>query len=46
MILAPPMTTLMGEHPATAGHLAQVAADLLAEAAHVVDPISKKAGVR
>lgn len=41
VVLAPAMNTLMWEHPATARHLAQVAADL-GESLHVVEPISKK----
>jgi phosphopantothenoylcysteine decarboxylase len=41
VILAPAMNTLMWEHPATARHLAQIAADLGASL-RVVEPISKK----
>jgi phosphopantothenoylcysteine decarboxylase len=41
VVLAPAMNTLMWEHPATARHLAQVAADLRG-ALRVVSPISKK----
>ena len=41
VILAPAMNTLMWEHPATARHLAQLAADLRG-ALSIVPPISKK----
>jgi phosphopantothenoylcysteine decarboxylase len=41
VILAPAMNTLMWEHPATARHLAQIAADLRG-ALRVVPPVSKK----
>lgn len=41
IVLAPAMNTLMWEHPATARHLAQVAADV-GTSLHVVEPISKK----
>lgn len=41
VILAPAMNTLMWEHPATARHLAQIAADLRGTL-RVVSPISKK----
>jgi len=41
VILAPAMNTLMWEHPVTARHLAQIAADLRS-GLHVVEPIEKK----
>ncbi len=41
VVLAPAMNTLMWEHPATARHLAQIAADLRGSL-RVVEPISKK----
>ena len=41
VLLAPAMNTLMWEHPATARHLAQIAADL-GPSLRVVPPISKK----
>jgi len=41
VILAPAMNTLMWEHPVTARHLAQIAADLR-DGLHVVEPIKKK----
>jgi phosphopantothenoylcysteine decarboxylase len=40
VVLAPAMNTLMWEHPATARHLAQVAADC--PAVRVVPPVSKR----
>jgi phosphopantothenoylcysteine decarboxylase len=41
VVLAPAMNTLMWDHPATARHLAQIAADLRGSL-RVVEPISKK----
>jgi phosphopantothenoylcysteine decarboxylase len=41
ILVAPAMNTLMWEHPATARHLAQIAADV-GTALHIVEPISKK----
>jgi phosphopantothenoylcysteine decarboxylase len=43
VVLAPAMNTLMWEHPATARHLAQVAADMgAASRLRVLEPVSKR----